>query len=76
MYCDGKCQFYLSEFVTFPEKRLSDGPSGKRRACSFLWTATEPTLGKKQLNTWYNRLGNPSIELKTCRHADLRDMKR
>jgi len=58
------------------EKRLSDGPSGKRRACSFLWTATEPTLGKKQWNTWCNRLGNPSIELKTCRNSNLRDTKR
>lgn len=36
VYCNGKCHFYLSEFIIFLEKRLSDWLPGKRRASSFL----------------------------------------
>lgn len=54
----------------FLENRMSDGLSGTRRACSFLWTPPEPTLDRQQLNTQWNRFANLSGELKTCGSAD------
>lgn len=65
----------MSEFM-FLENRMSDGLSGTRGACSFLWTAPEPTPDRQQLNTQWNRFASLSIKLKTSGSADPTDIKR
>lgn len=67
----------MSEFVMFLENRMSDGLSGTRRTCSFLWTPPEPTLDRLEHTVQQVRKSRHRVEdLPKCRPHRHQEMTR